>query len=65
MPVVPVPLANGDPDIALDLQKAFSEVYDAFGFDYTIKYQKSLEHPMNDQQTQWAAGLLQTRNFPS
>lgn len=38
LPTVSVPLLKGDPDVALDLEAALSQVYDAGGFDLIIDY---------------------------
>jgi len=34
----PVPLLPGDSDVALDLQTAFTQVYDAFSYDLAVDY---------------------------
>ena len=38
LPVIPVPLADGDPDVPLDLQAAFTTTYDRAGYDYALDY---------------------------
>jgi hypothetical protein len=43
MPVIPVPLTNGDPDAKLDLQQAFNTVYDVSGYQYYLKYNQPLQ----------------------
>ena len=38
LPQVPVPLLRGDADVALDLQAAFTAVYDLIGYRYLVDY---------------------------
>jgi Protein of unknown function (DUF4058) len=40
LPVIPIPLAGKDPDVKLDLQQAFTLVYDRAGYDYALDYQQ-------------------------
>jgi hypothetical protein len=40
---IPVPLADDDPDVELDLQAVFNDVYNHAGYDYSIDYDQSLE----------------------
>ncbi len=40
LPVIPIPLAGDDPDVKLDLQQAFTLVYDRAGYDYSLEYQQ-------------------------
>jgi len=59
LPVVPVPLLYGDADVKLDLQMAFTSVYDAIGLDLLLDYTTTPDVPIEDaQQAQWATDLL-------
>jgi hypothetical protein len=40
LPIIPIPLAGDDPDVKLDLQQAFTLVYDRAGYDYALDYQQ-------------------------
>ncbi len=40
LPVIPIPLAGNDPDVMLDLQQAFTLVYDRAGYDYALDYKQ-------------------------
>lgn len=40
LPTIPIPLAGADPDVKLDLQQAFTSVYDRAGYDYALDYQQ-------------------------
>jgi hypothetical protein len=58
LPDVPVPLADGDPDVSLKLQPAFNEVYDRVGFDYTLPYHHQLRPPIREADRGWLAEVL-------
>jgi len=46
LPTIEIPLANGDPDVRLPLQQAFTTVYDFNAYELTLKYgQWSLPEP--------------------
>ncbi len=53
---IKVPLLEPDPDVLLDLQEAFSSMYDVCGF--AIDYQKPPDVPLTAEQAQWADRLL-------
>jgi hypothetical protein len=67
LPVVPVPLLNGDPDAQLDLQLAFSSIYDLCSYDILIDYSRPPQHPVPRKAAAWvekclrAAGLRKRR----
>jgi hypothetical protein len=58
LPVVPVPLLAGDPDVALDLQLALTTMYDALGFDLAIDYGGPPEVTLPPAEASWAAQHL-------
>lgn len=45
LPKISVPLAEGDNDVALDLQAAATAVYDRAGYDYSLRYDQPLLPP--------------------
>lgn len=55
LPTVPVPLLPGDSDVAVDLQRAFANVYDTYGYHVTIDYTKPPEVPLSGDDARWAA----------
>ncbi len=61
LPVVGVPLAGGDPDLALDLQAEFTSIYDRAGYDYTLRYQQEVAPPLAPEDTEWVRKLLAAR----
>jgi hypothetical protein len=54
LPVVPVPLLPGDPDVALDLQLALNTVYDALNYDLSVDYTRPPEVPLDEKNAAWA-----------
>lgn len=58
LPVVPVPLLAGDPDVALDLQLALNTVYDALNYDLSVDYSRPPEVPLEGEAAVWAAERL-------
>lgn len=58
LPTFPVPLADGDPDVPLNLQQAFEEVYDEAGYDIELPYGRSLQPPPRKSDATWVRSLL-------
>ncbi len=63
LPVVPVPLLAGDPDVALDLQLALNTVYDALNYDLSVNYTRPPEVPLEGEAAAGAAELLRAAGF--
>jgi hypothetical protein len=53
LPIVPVPLLKPDKDVPLDLQQAFTEVYDAGGFDLAVDYRKPPDVELAAEEAAW------------
>jgi hypothetical protein len=53
LPIVPVPLLKPDKDVPLDLQQAFTEVYDAGGFDLAVDYRKPPDVEISAEEAAW------------
>jgi hypothetical protein len=60
LPVVPVPLLSGDPDVRLDLQAVFTAAYDLPGYDLIVDYTQPPEVPLSDAAAAWVEGHLRT-----
>lgn len=58
LPTVPVPLRDGDPDVPLDLQQAFTSVYDVIGYDLAVDYTEEPPVAMPDDEARWADHCL-------
>jgi len=58
LPLVPVPLLAGDPDTSLDLQTAFSNIYDICSYDIIIDYSGDPEVPLPPEGAAWVAERL-------
>lgn len=54
LPTVPVPLLEGDADVLLDLQQAFTTIYDALGYDLAVDYSKPPDVPLQADDAAWA-----------
>lgn len=61
LPTVIVPLRAQDPDILLDLQAAFTSIYDVARYDLTIDYTAKPPSPdLSARDAKWMRGLLAT-----
>jgi hypothetical protein len=58
LPTVSIPLAEGDSDVPLDLQAAFSTVYDHAGYDYSLSYDQDVDPPLSESDATWVQNVL-------
>jgi hypothetical protein len=58
LPVIPIPLAPGDADVELDLQKVLATLYDTYSYDVEIDYDTPLQHPLPADEGAWAAAQI-------
>jgi hypothetical protein len=58
LPTIPVPLADDDPDVTLDLQQAFATTYDRAGYDYALDYRLPIEPPLEACFSDWVRSLV-------
>lgn len=58
LPTIPVPLLPGDDEVTLDLQQAFTNVYDSVGYDLMLDYTREADVPLKGKAAKWAASLL-------
>jgi hypothetical protein len=63
LPTIPVPVRDGDADVALDLQDAITAVYERGAFDLRIDYTVDPLPPLNSTNGQWIAHLLRERGL--
>lgn len=56
--VLPIPLAAGDPDVALDLGEAVRVTYEEGGYDLELDYAGDADPPLAGESTTWAAEVL-------
>ncbi|MBW3539045.1 MAG: DUF4058 family protein [Planctomycetes bacterium] len=61
LPPIPIPLADDDPDVLLDLQAVFTTFYDRAGYDYMLDYVSPVHPPLSADDAEWAAELLKGR----
>ncbi len=57
---IPVPLLPGDNDVDLDLQQAFTYVYDLFNYEYLIDYTRPPKIPLSAETARWMDHLLRS-----
>jgi hypothetical protein len=58
LPTVPVPLANDDPDVPLNLQTAFSEVFAEASYDLELPYDRPLTPSPRRKDASWLKTTL-------
>lgn len=58
LPVIPLPLLAGDDDAALDLQEAFTGVYDALGYDLSTDYTRPPHVSLSAKERDWVQQRL-------
>lgn len=59
LPVVPVPLQDPDPEVPLDLQTAFNEIYEEAAYDLSVDYRQSPPPPtFLEAETQWLQSCI-------
>ena len=63
LPVVPVPLLPGDPDVPLDLQLALTTLYDLLGYDLAVDYTRPPQVPLRPEAAAWAEDRLRASAF--
>lgn len=65
LPIVPVPLLPDDGDALLDLQAAFTAMYDLLGYDRAVDYTKPPELPLPEAMDAWVkAHVIDQRKNP-
>jgi hypothetical protein len=57
LPKIPIPLREGDPEPAVELQSVLHQTYDGAGYAYHI-YQSQPEPPLSAEDAAWAKGVL-------
>jgi hypothetical protein len=60
LPTIRVPLLSGDADVELDLQAAWSAVYDSFSYEFTVDYTRPPRPPLGPQENAWAQGRIRS-----
>ena len=58
LPSIPIPLAEPDPDVLLDLQEVFTTTYDRAGYDYALNYLAAVRPPLSADDAAWATQRL-------
>jgi hypothetical protein len=61
LPSIPIPLAEEDDDLVLDLQAVFTAVYDRAVYAYSLDYRSPIEPPLSEEDAVWAQQVLAAR----
>lgn len=62
LPRVRIPLADDDPDVALDIQAVLNQAHDAGSYFDIIDYARPCIPPLIAEDAAWAEGLIKGRN---
>jgi hypothetical protein len=57
LPTIPIPLKKGEPEPPLDLQQAFTTVYDRARYQLSVKYTAPLNVPLPEGDAAWMQQL--------
>jgi hypothetical protein len=63
LPCIPVPLAQGDADVELDLQAVFDQVYDEGAYSRLVEYASDPPSPLSSEDAAWADALLSEKKL--
>jgi len=63
LPRILVPLAEGDPDVVLDLQAVFNRCYDEGAYARRIDYHRDPPIPLEGEDAEWADKLLREKGL--
>jgi hypothetical protein len=63
LPRILIPLAEGDPDVVLDLQAVFQRCYDECGYVRDLNYTQEPAVPLKDSDAAWADKLLRRQGL--
>jgi hypothetical protein len=63
LPTVPIPLLQGDEDATLDIQAAFSSVYEIAPYDRLMKYNRRPPVRLPDDELTWSRDLLASKGI--
>ena len=56
-PSLPIPLADSDPDVVIDLQQVYQTTYDRAGYDYSLDYDEAIKPPLCPADAKWEKSL--------
>ena len=57
LPPIQIPLKDNDADVSLDLQSAFTTVFDRARYQLSLDYTATLEPPLSAEDAKWAKTL--------
>jgi len=63
LPRISIPLADGDPDVVLDLQAVFNRCYDEGAYARRLDYRRDPPVPLEGDAAEWARARLRERGL--
>jgi hypothetical protein len=63
LPVIPIPLREGNADARLDLQAVLNDAYDRAGYDLAVNYHADPPIPLDDHLAEWSRTLLKSKGI--
>jgi hypothetical protein len=63
LPIVPLPLAHGDPDVMVDLQAVLDTVYDRAGYDRLLNYAAPLVPAVGAEAQRWVDEIFRSKGL--
>ena len=60
LPRIRVPLADGDPDVVLDVQAVLAQTYEAGSYRERLRYDRPCVAPLSAEDQVWADELIRT-----
>lgn len=58
LPTIPIPLAENEAEVDVDLQAVFSTAYDRAGYDYALDYDEEVLPPLAPEEATWLVSRL-------
>ena len=58
LPTIQIPLAADEPMIPINLQAVYTSVYDRWGYDYSLDYQRDIAPKMSESDADWVRETL-------
>ncbi|OWK36568.1 DUF4058 family protein [Fimbriiglobus ruber] len=63
LPTIPVPLTPGVPAVSIDLQVVLDRCYDEALYARRVRYDRSCDPPLSDEQRVWAEDVLRAKGL--
>jgi uncharacterized protein DUF4058 len=61
LPTINIPLMKGEPEVPLDLEQAFTTVYDRARYQLSLNYAASLGVPLSEADAKWVGNIMPSK----